>query len=90
MARKTMTREITTTTIKSAVMELVDGEPVARGLEDETVVGNLTVKQAEKEIKALYPDMNAQVIEVIPETHKYTMPVKKFMELSDLVEYNKQ
>lgn len=82
LARKTMGKQITTTTVKSAVVEMVDGKVSGRSLEDEVFIGNLTMEQAKKEIDKLHPDLNAQVMEVIPETNRYTMPVEKYMELA--------
>jgi len=84
LARKTMTREITTTLVKSAQIIMEDGEPKAISLPDESFVGNLSMEQAQRRINKMYE--NATVTEVQADTQTYEMPVRQFMEQATIKE----
>ena len=84
MARKYITREITKTTVKVARMEVQDGKPVAVPMEDETIVGNVSVEQAQRQIKKKLGD-GVTVFGVQANTEKYKMAVADFLQLATLV-----
>lgn len=85
MARKTMVREVTHTTVKSAKMEVVDGRPVAHELEDLTLIGNISQEKAQREAFNQY-GKGVSVFEVIPETHKYEMAIEDFIKHAKRIE----
>ena len=84
MARKYITREITKTTVKVARMEVQDGAPVAVELPDEVIVGNVSMEQANRQLKKKLGD-GITVFGVEPNTEKYKMSVAQFLELAELV-----
>lgn len=79
-----MTREITTTTVRSAQMTVKDGVPEAVELPDKSYVGNFSLEKAQRYIDKEYD--NATVIEVLPRTEIYEMAVEDFMRLGKLRE----
>lgn len=83
MARKTMTKEVTKTTVKLAVMEIVEGVPTAVTLPDETLIGNVSPEKAQKELNKKH-GQSVTVFSVVPETTVYTMDVEKFIEYADV------
>jgi hypothetical protein len=83
MARKMLTREITTTTVKAAKMTVVDGQPTAETLEDVLLVGNVTLEKANKELKKMHGE-GTTVFTVIPETKQYEMPVDVFLQYATI------
>lgn len=85
MARKTMTREVTKTTVKVAKMEMKEGVPRAVALPDEVFIGNVSLQKAQRKVAKKY-DHPVTVLEVQPETKVYQMSVEKFIELADLKE----
>lgn len=85
MARKTMVREVTYTTVKVAKMEVVDGRPVATPLDDLTLIGNVSQEKAQREAQKEY-GKGASVFEVTPNTHKYEMALEDFIKHATLIE----
>lgn len=83
--RKVMTKEVTTTTLKVAKMEMVDGSPKATTLEDEVLLGNVSPEKAQKEITKKYGH-GVTVFEVIPETKVYELPVEEFLAIASVKE----
>ncbi len=81
MARKTMTREVTKTTVKLAKMEVENGLPVAQPLEDEILIGNVSLEKAQKEMHKKHGN-DVTVFAVEPETLTYELPVEKFLEIA--------
>jgi hypothetical protein len=78
MARKTMVKEVTHTTLKVARMEVENGSPKAVSLPDVTLIGNVNLEKAQRyALKEL--GKNVTVFEVIPETIKYEMSVEEFI-----------
>lgn len=77
--RKMMTREITKTTIKVAKLEMVDGEVKSIVLPDETVIGNIRLERAQRMMNEKYGEP-VTVLQVIPETTVYEMPIETFIE----------
>lgn len=83
--RKTMTKEVTKTTVKIAKM--VKGEnglPVAEVLPDEILIGNVTLEKAQKEVAKKY-DFVVTVFGVEPATEIYQMAVEEFIKHATLV-----
>lgn len=76
--RKTMTKEITITTCKIAVLELVKGQPVVHELGEATFLGEYTETKLRKEAsKRQGKDVAVYNIDVITKT--YEMSVEEFM-----------
>lgn len=86
--RKMVHREITHTKINLARMVLNDGEVTAELLEPVTLVGNLTVEQAQREInkREEFKGQSAQVIGVEPNTQLYELPLEVFLEFGTVKE----
>lgn len=82
--RKMMTKQVTTTTIKSATMDLKDGSPVAIPLEDEKVLGNYNLDRAQRYIDKIYD--NAIVLEVVTDKLIYEMKVEDFIKQANVKE----
>lgn len=82
--RKTMTREVTHTTVKLAKMNIVDGRPEVEEMEDLTLIGNVSKEKAQRIATKEY-GQGVTVFEVIPDTKKYKMAVEKFIELAEEV-----
>ena len=85
MARKTMTREITTTTIRAAKMEVIDGAPQAISIPDETVLGSMTLEKAQKHVTKNHGE-GITVFDVQKDTKKYAMAVEDFIKYAEIVE----
>jgi hypothetical protein len=76
---KMVTREITSTTIKVADMQIENGQPVAVALPDEILIGNVTLEKAQKELNKKY-GRSVTVFGLTVNTHSYEMPVETFLE----------
>lgn len=79
--RKTMTKEVTTTTAKVAKMAIENGVPVAQPLADEKLLGNVTLEKAQKDIQKKFAEP-VNVYEVQAETIVYEMPVEEFIQIA--------
>jgi hypothetical protein len=79
--RKMMTKEVTSTTVKIAKMEMVDGLPQAITLPNEVMLGNVSVERAQKEVTKKH-GAGVTVFEVLPETTVYEMAVEDFIKLA--------
>ena len=82
MARKTMTKEVTKTTIKLGKIEMVEGTPKAVNLPDEIVLGNCSPEKAQKLMNKKHGVVT--VFEVVPETQVYEMDVMEFIKIAKL------
>lgn len=82
MARKTMTKEVTKTTIKLGKIEMVEGTPKAVNLPDEIVLGNCSPEKAQKLMNKKHGVVT--VFEVVPETQVYEMDVMEFIKAATL------
>ena len=82
MARKMMTKEVTTTTIKLGKIEMVEGTPKAVNLPDEIVLGNCSPEKAQKLMNKKHGVVT--VFEVVPETQVYEMDVMEFIKVAKL------
>ena len=82
--RKMMSKEVTKTTVKIARM--VKGEnglPVAELLEDQILIGNVTLEKAQKEVTKSH-GASVTVFGVEPSTEIYEMPVEDFIKHATL------
>jgi len=82
--RKTLTREVTHTTVKLARMNIVDGKPEVEEMEDLVLIGNVNKEKAQRQVTKEFGH-GATVLEVKPDTKKYKMAVEKFIELAEEV-----
>ncbi|HSW76033.1 MAG TPA: hypothetical protein VLG50_03250 [Candidatus Saccharimonadales bacterium] len=81
--RKMMTKEVTKTTVKLAKMEVVDGIPSAKVLEDKILLGNVAHETAQKLVtKEL--GQGVTVLSVQADTVTYELPVEKFLEVATI------
>ena len=85
MAVQTIKRSVTSTRIKSAKIDYVDGKPQSVDLPDEVVIGNVKKEKAQKLIAEKHGD-RAVLMELKTDTHEYEMPVKDFIEVASVVE----
>lgn len=83
MASSSIYREVTTTKIEMAKIEMVDGEVKAVSLSPATKVGNISKEKAQSSMKKEFGDVT--VTTVTPTTKRYKMPVLQFMELAEEV-----
>lgn len=83
--RKMMTKEVTTTSVKVAKIELVEGMPSAVSLPDETLLGNVSIEQATKAMVKKH-GQGISVFEVQPNTVVYEMSVEEFIQLASVKE----
>lgn len=83
--RKTMTREITSTNVKLASIELVEGKAELIELPSEKILGNVDLEKAQKLANKKF-DRKVTVLAVEPETTVYEMDVELFMELASVKE----
>lgn len=81
--RKTLTKEITSTTVRIAKMVITDGQPTAEQLPDEVLLGNLDQEKAQKEITKKH-GAGVTVFGVEADTKVYEMSVEKFLEHATL------
>ena len=82
MARKMMTKEVTTTTIKLGKIEMVNGTPNVVTLPDEKINGNITLEKAQKLMNNKHGVVT--VFEVVPETQVYEMDIMEFIKVATL------
>jgi hypothetical protein len=83
LMRKLLTKEVTSTRVKLAKMEMVNGQPEAKWLEDEILLGNVNLEKAQKEITKKH-GQGVTVFEVTADTKVYEMEVEKFIELASV------
>lgn len=76
--RKTMTKEVTKTTIKSVEVVIVDGLPTTKPLEDIVVIGNVSKEKAQK-VANKHFEKQVTVFGVEVETVVYEMEVEEFI-----------
>lgn len=84
-----MTKEITSTTVKVAKIEMVNGLPTAVSLPDEILLGNVSLEKAQKAIDKKYTN-KVSVMEVHPNTQVYEMPVEDFIKHATLKTDNQE
>lgn len=76
--RKMMTKEVTTTTVKVARMEVENGVPVAVSLPNETFLGNVSLEKAQKLVNKKY-EGSVSVFGVEANTTVYELEVEEFI-----------
>lgn len=83
--RKMMSKEVTKTAVKIAKM-IVDGKgmPKAEPLQDEVLIGNVSLEKAQKEINKKFPGQAVTVFAVEPSTEVYQMAVEDFIKHATL------
>lgn len=80
-----MSKEVTTTTVTVAELIMENGSPVAVELPNETLLGNVSLANAQKALNQKY-GRPVTIFEVQPETHVYEMPVEEFIQLATIKE----
>ena len=88
MARKMMTKEVTTTTVKIGKIEMVNGTPNVVMLPEEKINGNITLEKAQKLMNKKHGVVT--VFEVVPETQVYEMEVMEFIKVATLKDTEKE
>jgi hypothetical protein len=78
-SRKMMQREVTTTFVKVAMIEVVDGEPKMVTLPDEELVGNVSMEHAQRKLNKKY-GQPVTILELQPDTKVYEMPLEEFIQ----------
>jgi len=78
-----MSKEVTKTVVKVATMEMVEGLPVAKPLDDVTMLGNVSLEKAQKEMNRLIGH-NVTVFNVQPETVTYELAVEDFINVASV------
>ncbi|HSW75496.1 MAG TPA: hypothetical protein VLG50_00480 [Candidatus Saccharimonadales bacterium] len=81
--RKMMTKEVTKTTVKLAQMEVVNGIPSAKVLEDKILLGNVSHETAQKLATKEF-GQGTTVLSVQADTVTYELPVEKFLEIATI------
>lgn len=82
--RKIMKKEVTTTTVTIAKMEMIGGQPQAITLPDEIILGNVTLEKAQKIVNKKY-GQPITVFKVSANTQMYEMPVEDFIKVATVV-----
>jgi hypothetical protein len=79
VSRKMMQREVTTTFVKVAMIEVVDGEPKMKELPEEELVGNVSMEFAQRKLNKKY-GQPVTIIELFADTKVYEMPLEDFIQ----------
>jgi hypothetical protein len=80
-----MTKEVTTTTLKLAKMEMVEGTPTAVSLPNEVLLGNVSLEKAQSFATKKH-GAGVTVFEVTADTKTYEMSVEDFIKYASLKE----
>jgi Histone-like Protein p6 len=83
--RKVMTKEVTTTTLKLAKMQMVEGQPVATALQDEILLGNVSLEKAQQFATKKH-GTGVTVFEVVADTKTYELAVEDFIKYASVKE----
>lgn len=83
--RKVITKEVTSTTVKVAKLQMVDGTPQAIKIQDVVLLGNVSQEKAQKEVEKLH-GKGVTVFELQSVTKTYEMPVEEFIKHATLKE----
>ena len=81
--RKMLTKEVTSTTIKLAKMEVNEGQVQAVTLPDEIVLGNVSLEKAQQIVNKKH-GKGITVFSVEADTKVYEMPVEEFIKVASL------
>lgn len=82
--RKMMQREVTSTLVRVAKIDVIDGEPKMVNLPDEILLGNVSMEHAQRLLNKKH-GQPVTILELSPDTQKYQMPVEEFIKLAELV-----
>lgn len=88
LARKMMTKEVTTTTVKIGKIEMINGTPNVVMLPEEKINGNVALEKAQKLMNKKHGVVT--VFEVVPETQVYEMEVMEFIKVASLKNTEKE
>lgn len=83
--RRMMTKEVTSTIVKVAKIEMVDGAPQLVELEPITLLGNVEAEKAQK-IVAKQHGLGVTVLSVEADTKVYELEVTEFLKIARLKE----
>ena len=81
--RKMMTKEVTSTIVKVAKIDMVNGQPVLVELEPITLLGNVDSEKAQKLVSKEY-GLGVTVLQVEADTKVYVAPVTEFLKIATL------
>jgi hypothetical protein len=76
--RKMMSREVTSTVISLAMIEVVDGEPKMVQLPEEVIIGNVSMEFAQRLLNKKY-GQPVTILEIVTDTQVYEMAVEDFI-----------
>jgi Histone-like Protein p6 len=77
--RKMMTKDVTLTQILASIMVVENGVPVAKLLPPVTLLGNVAIEKADKEIALRYKKGNVFIYSHEVENVTFEMPVEDFI-----------
>jgi hypothetical protein len=81
--RKMLTKEVTSTTLSIAKMDLVDGQPQAVTLPEEVLLGNVSLEKAQKEMNKKF-GQPITIFKLEANTQTYEMPVEEFIKVATI------
>jgi hypothetical protein len=81
--RKMLTKEVTSTTVKVAQLQMVDGTPQAITMDDVILLGNVSLEKAQKEVEKMH-GKGVTVFELEANTQTYEMPVEEFIKVANV------
>jgi hypothetical protein len=79
--RKKMTKEVTSTIVKVAKIEMVEGVPTAVALEDVILLGNVDAEKAQKLVSKKLGN-GVSVVGTEVDTKVYEAPVEEFLKIA--------
>jgi hypothetical protein len=81
--RKMMTKEVTTTTVKTAKIHVVDGQVQAIHQEPVYLLGNVSMEKAQKQMNKFFGEP-VTILEIMADTVTYEMPVEDFIKVATI------
>lgn len=85
MARKMMSKEVTTTTVKLGKMVYENGAAKAIMLPNEILLGNVSLANAQRQLNKKHGEP-VTIFELQAQTHVYEMPVETFISIAKVKE----
>jgi hypothetical protein len=82
--RKNMTKEVTSTIVKVAKIDMVEGQPKAVEMEPIILLGNIDLEKAQKMVAKSH-GVGVTVLSVEADTKIYRAPVTEFLKIAELV-----
>lgn len=79
--RKMMSKEVTSTMVKVAKIEVVNGTPKAVNLPDEMIIGNVSMDHAQRILNKKFGEP-VTILELSTETKVYEMAVEDFIKVA--------